>query len=456
MKILVLNGSPKGEVSVTMQYVKYIQKIFPEHELQIENISLNIKKIEKDEKEFKKIIDEVKNSDGILWAFPLYVFIVASQYKRFIELISERGAKEAFRDKYTSVITTSIHFYDHTAHNYMNAVCDDLNMKYTGFFSADMKDLFKEEGRNKLELFAKNFFRAIENKIPVIKNYNPLSDIKLKYMPEQAKEKIEQKDKKIVLLTDTLDEATNLGKMISKFKNSFSQEIEIYELDKLDIKGGCLGCIKCGFDNECAYKGKDDLINFYNNKLKTADIIVFAGTIKDRYLSSKWKQFFDRGFFNTHMPSFMGKQIGYIISGPLREISNLREIFQAYTEWQKANLVDFVTDEYETSPELDKILEAFAERIVRFSLENYIKGSTFLGIGGMKIFRDDIWGRMRFVFQADHKFYKKHGIYDFPHNDLKTRLMNMFIPLTWIPPVKKAIRDNMKKNMLHGFEKIVS
>jgi len=33
MKITVLNGSPKGIKSVTMQYVQYIQKMFPQHEL---------------------------------------------------------------------------------------------------------------------------------------------------------------------------------------------------------------------------------------------------------------------------------------------------------------------------------------------------------------------------------------------------------------------------------------
>jgi hypothetical protein len=29
MKIVVLNGSPKGEDSITLQYVAYIQKHFP-------------------------------------------------------------------------------------------------------------------------------------------------------------------------------------------------------------------------------------------------------------------------------------------------------------------------------------------------------------------------------------------------------------------------------------------
>ena len=31
MKILVLNGSPKGEYSITVQTAKYLQKKYPSH-----------------------------------------------------------------------------------------------------------------------------------------------------------------------------------------------------------------------------------------------------------------------------------------------------------------------------------------------------------------------------------------------------------------------------------------
>ncbi|MCK4410600.1 MAG: NAD(P)H-dependent oxidoreductase, partial [Candidatus Eisenbacteria sp.] len=119
MKIAVLNGSPKGATSVTMQYVRYLQKEFPQHELNVLDISSRIGKIEKDERAFQDITAEVQSSDGVLWAFPLYYLLVPSGYKRFIELISERGAADAFRDKHAAVLTTSVHFFDHTAHNYM-------------------------------------------------------------------------------------------------------------------------------------------------------------------------------------------------------------------------------------------------------------------------------------------------------------------------------------------------
>ena len=59
MKLVILNGSPKGNESVTMQYIQYIQKKFPEHEYQILNVAQQVKKLEKDENKFQNIINEM-------------------------------------------------------------------------------------------------------------------------------------------------------------------------------------------------------------------------------------------------------------------------------------------------------------------------------------------------------------------------------------------------------------
>lgn len=76
MKIAVLNGSPKGQVSVTMQYVHFLQLKFPEIEFEFFDIALKINKLEKDNGEFNKIIQEISSADAVLWAFPLYFFLV--------------------------------------------------------------------------------------------------------------------------------------------------------------------------------------------------------------------------------------------------------------------------------------------------------------------------------------------------------------------------------------------
>ncbi|WDV45800.1 NAD(P)H-dependent oxidoreductase [Clostridiaceae bacterium M8S5] len=457
MKIIVLNGSPKGKTSVTMQYINYIQKKFEQHELKIINISQRINNIEKNRKVFDNVINDIKSSDGIIWAFPLYVFTIHSNYQRFIELIFERNVKDVFKNKYTCLLATSIHFYDHTAINYMNSICDDLDMNYVDYFSPYMRDLQKEYTRKNLLMYAQNFFDIITNKSTTIKNYSKVNYNPISYIPEITQNKINTLNKKVIIVVDSLED-TNLKNMIDKFKNSFADNIELVNLkNDVSIIGGCLGCLQCGYNYKCIYEGKDDFIDFYNNKLKTADIIVFAGAIKYRHLSSTWKKFFDRGFFNTHTPSLSGKQMGFIISGALNQIPNLRQILEAYTQWQRSNLAGFITDEYDTSREIDTHLYDFACNLIKFSSMNYSRPATFLGVAGNKIFRDEVWGRIRFPFIADHKAYKAMNVYDFPHKDYKSRLMNfIFILMSKFPSIRKEIYTNkMKASMIEPLKKVV-
>ncbi len=459
MKIIVLNGSPKGIESATMQYILYIQKKFPQHEFKILNIAQQIKKLEKSDEKFQEIIEEVKNSDGIIWGFPLYVMLVPSQYKRFIELVAERNNEDAFKDKYTAVLTTSIHFYDHTAINYMNAICDDLEMKYVGSFSADMFDLMIPKKREQLILFVENLFNAIENKIPTTRKNLPLIKHPFEYVPEKLEkeeEKIDTNGKKILIITDSVDRSSNLGKMIQRFQSCFSTIVEVINIYDLNIKGGCLGCIQCGYDNICVYKDKDEFTEFWSVTLESADILVFAGNIVDRYLSSRWKMVFDRSFFNGHIPTLREKQFGFLISGPLGQIANLRQIIESIPELEESNFVDIITDEYADSKIIDSLIYNLAKNLIMLSQSGYKKPQTFLSVGGNKIFRDAVYGRMRFVFQADHRYYKEHGFYDFPHNDKYAKKMNeKFIPLTQNEKFRKIFYSVLKTEMIKPLKSIV-
>src|SRR5574341_1393490 len=94
MNILVLNGSPKGELSVTLQYVAYLQKKFATYNFKIEHIAQRIKRLERSEAAFDAILADVRAADLVLWATPVYYLLVPGQVKRFIELVNERGATE--------------------------------------------------------------------------------------------------------------------------------------------------------------------------------------------------------------------------------------------------------------------------------------------------------------------------------------------------------------------------
>lgn len=455
MKIAVLNGSPKGDLSVTMQYVKFIEKKNPGNEFEYINISQRINKIEEDPDFFSVITGKISDSDLVIWCVPLYVMLVPSQYKRFIELIWERGIEGIFRGKYAAVITTSIHFFDNTAHNYMRGICDDLGMIFTESFSPDMYDIMQEEGRTKLLQFADICFKAVEDKT-VTSRASGVTDYCMPvYEPGAAQVKTSTAGKRVLILSDRRYINDNMGNMITRLQSAFDGDVRVMALTDVDMKGGCLGCCECGFDYRCVYTGKDGFIDFYNNEIVTSDIIIYAGEIKDRYLSAKWKQMFDRSFFNTHTPTLQGKQTALLVSGPLRSIPNLREILQSYSEFQRANLVDIVTDEQD-SASTDILIDSLAARLVEFSKTGYVRPQTFLGVGGTKIFRDDVWGRLRFVFQADHKYYEEHGFYDFPQDDKKTIEINeKMMALTANPEMRENIRKMIKSEMVKPIKAIV-
>ena len=169
-------------------------------------------------------------------------------------------------------------------------------MEFLGSFSADMYDLVKPEERKRLLTFAEDFFQAIENRVVTSKTFRPLEYSDFEYNPGEPKEKTETSGIKVVILTDSEDTNTNLGKMIERFRQSISSETQMYNLNNVKITGACQGCRQCGLDNVCIYQGQDEYIDFYNSKVTPADLLVFAGNIVDRYLSSRWKLSFDRSF----------------------------------------------------------------------------------------------------------------------------------------------------------------
>ena len=152
MKVLVLNGSPKGDYSVTLQTVLYLQRKFPEDSFEILHVGQRIKALEKD---FTPALEAMDKAEVLLFSYPVYTFIATSQLHRFIELVKEHSAPVA--GKLATQITTSKHFYDITAHRYIQDNCADLGLNFIRGLSADMDDLLSEKGRTEAENFWKSF-----------------------------------------------------------------------------------------------------------------------------------------------------------------------------------------------------------------------------------------------------------------------------------------------------------
>jgi multimeric flavodoxin WrbA len=456
MRVLVLNGSPKGEQSVTMQYVQFLAQVHPEQEFALRHVAQRVGLLERRAEQFEELIEEVRHAELVLWAFPLYILLVCSQYKRFIELIHERAAGDAFRGRYAATLSTSIHYFDTTAHRYLQAVCEDLGMRYLGSYSAGMRDLMQPEERRRLEGFAADLFASIQQDSRPARQYLPLRYQARPPVLAAPARRVSTAGKRVIVLSDARPRQDRLQAMIQRFREAWDGPVEVYNLYDLDIQGGCLGCLRCGPAYQCAYSGKDGFIDFYNGKLKTADVLVFAGAIVDRQLSWKWREFFDRSFFNTHTPSLTGKQIAFLVSGPLSQLPDLRLVYEAWVELQRSHLVAFLSDEAQDPGELEAQLDSLAERLARLAASGYARPRTFLGIAGLKIFRDDIWGSLRVVFRADHRAYKRMGIYDFPQKRWGQRiLVRLAYLLTGIPGIRRRWPAMIRQGMLWPYQRVL-
>jgi len=141
---------------------------------------------------------------------------------------------------------------------------------------------------------------------------------------------------------------------------------------------------------------------------RPADILIWAGSVTDRYLSSRWKLFLDRNFVFGYIPIYRGKQIGVIISGPLSQVPTLREPLEQGQDWHRSNLINFISDECADSNTIDALLLQLAENSVRFSESGYVKTPTFAYVGVSKLIRDELWRYQRAIMIADYKYYLSH------------------------------------------------
>ena len=81
----------------------------------------------------------------------------------------------------------------------------------------------------------------------------------------------------MLVLTDCTDKTKTLEKWWSG--SAALTKADVIDISKIKILASCLGCIQCGFDNECVFHGKDDIEKTYET-MGTYDVIVYAGAIK--------------------------------------------------------------------------------------------------------------------------------------------------------------------------------
>ena len=441
MEILVINGSPKGKHSVTLQTVNYLQILHPEHHFEVLHAGQTIKALEKD---FSSALAAIKQADVLLFSYPVYTFIAPSQLHRFIELLKE--AKPNLSGKYASQITTSKHFYDMTAHRYIQDNCADLGLRYIQGLSADMDDLTTKKGQQE----AVNFFRylcwSVSKDI-----YEPFPNL-LSPAPSQSVTVPEfdtvEKSGDVVIVADLREDDHQLKAMINRFCAKMPRKTRVINIREYPFRGGCLGCFNCAVTGKCIYTDRFD--DYLRNEIQTADSIVYAFTIRDHSMGARFKMYDDRQFCNGHRTVTIGMSIGYLISGDMNCEQNLQTILEARAQVGSNFLAGIATDTQDPDTAIDQLCAKLTYALD----QKYLPPQNFYGIGGMKVFRDLIW-LMQGMMRADHKFYKSHGHYDFPQKNRGTMLkMYLVGMLLGTEKLLAKMGNKMNEGMLMPYEKL--
>ena len=443
MKITVINGSPKGKYSITLQTVEFIKRKFPEHELNVIHAGQLIKSIEKD---FSSSKEALESSDAVIFSYPVYTFLAPSQLHRFIELIKENGVN--LSGKYATQISTSKHFYDVTAHKYIEENSLDLGMRYIRGLSADMEDLLTEKGQNDAVSFFERFIWSIENDVCATKSEMMHVEriCEMPTVPEQTGGASSDKD--VVVITDITDTTESVHKMIERFRSIFRYKTRVINISDYPFAGGCLGCFRCAVSEKCVYK--DGFDAFLRDNIQKADAIIYAFKISDHSMGATFKMYDDRNFCNGHRTVTVGMPVGYMVSGCYSKEDNLRTVIEARCEVGGNYLCGVASDEHDTDRQIDNLAKS-----LEFALETkHTTPQNFYGVGGMKIFRDLIY-QMRGMMRADHKFYKKQGIYDFPQKKWLTSLKMYLVGfLLGNEKVLAKMGNAMNEGMLAPYKKL--
>ena len=155
MKILIVNGSPRGRFSVTLQTCLYLEKRFSRHSFEYLNVGADIQGFERDMAPARAAFSR---AELVIFAYPVYTFLVPSQLHRFLELMKEQALP--VKDRYVTQLTTSKHFFDVTAHRFVEENCRDLGMRVIRGLSADMEDLLTPRAGRRRRTFSPMPFTA--------------------------------------------------------------------------------------------------------------------------------------------------------------------------------------------------------------------------------------------------------------------------------------------------------
>lgn len=453
MKILAINSSPKpAAVSVTQRLITLFAKHNPDISFDTISVGPACGQLDREPELKQEWLEAVRAADAVIWTFPVYYLWLPAQLVRFLELV--RRSPEwcaALAGKPATAVTTSINFFDHTAHAVIRESAEDLGMPWYPGYSAAMETLMKKAGRDNTLAFFRGFSAAVAagRFLPRV-TAPPLAHRGT--LPAAGPRADKSTGRRVTLLTDARPEDRSLALMIETFILASPDHVEVINIHDIGLKGGCLGCCRCGWDNTCTYQ--DGFKEFLLAKCAPADGLVYAWRTEGRAFSSLQKTFSDRSFVFNHVPFLKGKKAVWLVDGPLSRLATLEELIRSTAELGGLCLAGIVTNEHEPEILSRGLADAAAELHQAIS-EDRQPARTFREVAGRKLFRDFVW--LGGIFRNDHRYYKKAGFYDFPQKRWGMRIARRMMRIMMaLPPFRKEVYGNMIKYMHKPLDKALA
>jgi multimeric flavodoxin WrbA len=439
MNILIVNGSPRARFSVTLQSCLYLEKRYAGHRFAYLNVGAGLDAFEKD---MRPAAEAFARAGLIVFAYPVYAFLVPSQLLRFLELMRENALP--LGEKYVTQLSTSRHFFDMTAHRFLEDNFHDLGMRVIHGLSADMEDLLTETGRQELESFFEYAVFCAEN--GVFEDRAPLPPPEAHTPYESCIEPCEpREDWEAVIVGDLREGDEGLRALIKDFSAACPGRTRFVNLADFPFRGGCLGCLRCTVSGKCVYH--DGFDRFLREKVLSADAVVYAFTLRGHSMGARFKMYDDRQFCLGQRAVAEGKPVAYLVNGDLRNEENLRTVLQARADLSGSFLAGFASDA--------EGIRAVSLRL-GFALEKgYRPPRGFYGVGGRKLLRDLVW-LTQGLRREEHRYYRSHGLYDFPQRRwgrmLRLRLLGALLRSRRL---RRLLGDRLNEGMLAPYKKVI-
>lgn len=381
MKITVFNSSPKGNTSITLQVIKYLEKVYKQDNFQIYNVGNGIVT-----EELEKAIQDC---DLIIEASSIFHFSVHAQMMGFFEQLKNKGL---LQNKKVTYILTSMKLGDEIAIGYVEQVVKSSGGSMLLPISLLDEDILNTVGQATVCHWYNYIRDCVENSIIKI-----TSDV-------------------TVSIVDVGEYDTSIVRIIQQLEKQYTHYgVKVKKIDLRDyVIKPCTACYFCYSGRNCCIQDahKTSCEDIYTN----SNLILFVGKIKYGMYSQIYKTWLDRHVQWGRTPLDAGYFVGNIVETSnivdYNDIAYFKEHSKMYTQFSgdcELGVLELNVKETDESI-VNKEVGKYVENSLRMFINDMYPLKTGIGTRVYKSFNDLVYYLQKLA-PYDYEYFKAHGGY---------------------------------------------